>query len=416
MVTFTELPLELSLAIAKVTLSDVLVLRLVCKAFAEALMDIALRRIVIDTTGRSEIETCQLEPLKTLAEIDERHPVRGLARILEVKHWNPDPDLQVEAVGHLEAICRNLTRIESLVWSFGSVYLSPGSLNRSNAVVLQALRPMIGRLREVDLLAFQNDQVPILEDLSPLTRLLIQPHPRLPIVVAAPVWKHVINAIERSQDTLRDLILHIEPNDNPNRSIQDALDRSMSLPRLTSLALIDDLGRRSKTTTLPQLSSLQSLSLFGNREGSDIWPESQPDNIFVALKESGIRLQRVAAPQSSPLLDYLGSYEGILQDVEIADPEQPMVGSDDRKALALRFFQKIVPKHQSSLRKIVMISDDEFSGWAFGDPNTSMFMGPLPLLEWLSISIRIAGVSGHLVSTSAQMVALDLTLHARKHS
>ncbi|KAH6912259.1 hypothetical protein BKA70DRAFT_829787 [Coprinopsis sp. MPI-PUGE-AT-0042] len=397
MMNIMELPPELLSAIASTAQPrDIPKLRLVCKAFAGASIDIALRRIVVDTSGSSEIEGCRMDVLRTLAEVDEHHLVRVLARSLEIKRWSPGPGQQVEAVGHLEAICRNLTQVESLIWSWGSFHPSSGALNRSTDVV-QALRPMIACLREVDLLAFQPDQAPILEDLSLLTRFFIQPHGYLPVVVATPVWKQAVKVIERSQDTLQDLFLYIIPDNSPKLSIQDVLwnnNRPTSFPRLTSLALYVDLAIRSKSTTLPQLSSLQSLSLLGGIEESDSWPQAK-ENIFVALRQSGIRLRRVCAPQSTPLLDYLESYDGILQDVEIEDPEEPMTETDDRKALAMRFFQKIVPKHQSSLQGITMISDED-DGWAFGDVNTSMFIGPLPMLESLRISIRMAGVDHHL--------------------
>lgn len=79
-------------------------------------MGIALRRIVVDTSGPTEEERCQIDALKTLAEIQEDHPVRVLARTLEIKSFKLDPDITTEALGYLKAICRNLTRVETLVY------------------------------------------------------------------------------------------------------------------------------------------------------------------------------------------------------------------------------------------------------------------------------------------------------------
>ncbi|KAH6912260.1 hypothetical protein BKA70DRAFT_1267114 [Coprinopsis sp. MPI-PUGE-AT-0042] len=399
MVNVMELPPELLSAIAsKAPLGDVLELRLVCKGFAEALIGIALRRVVIDTNGRSEIEGCRIEPLKTLAEIDEHHSVRVLARSLEIKRWSPDSDLQVEAIGYLEAICRNLTRVESLKWSWGTSYPSFGPLTQSTDVV-RALQPMSVGLREIELLAFQNDQMTLLDDLSSLTRLIIEPRRNTSTTVAADlVWKRIASAISRSQDTLQDLVLSLEPerHDGSTHSIQDVLSNEQgltSLPRIRSLSLSTVLAMRLRWQSPVRFSSLQSLSLQ-----EDILDRVWPDRncIFVALRQSGIRLQQVAAPDSIPLVEYLASYEGTLQEVAIVDCEEMIEENRaNRTALALRFFREVIPKHQSTLRKIEITTSCD-NGWAFGDLNTIMFSDPFPMLEWLSIAIRTTGMNDHI--------------------
>ncbi|KAH6912256.1 hypothetical protein BKA70DRAFT_1535595 [Coprinopsis sp. MPI-PUGE-AT-0042] len=173
MVKFDEIPLELLSVIAKaVLLGDVLELRLVCKTFAEAMMGVALRRIVIDTTKISKVEDLQMHPLKTLAEIDEQHPVRARARTLEIKCFKLDPDLRIEALNYLKTICCNLSRVKCLVWSWVTFHSNYGSLDECNPI-LQALQPMTTCLEEVEFLAFQMDQIPLLDSLSLLKRLVI---------------------------------------------------------------------------------------------------------------------------------------------------------------------------------------------------------------------------------------------------
>jgi hypothetical protein len=99
-------------------LSDVLQLRLVCKAFAEVLMDIAFRRIVICMTMSHGKEEYRMDTLKTLAEIQEDHPVRVLARKLKIQTLDAelDPKNSADAFNYLEAICRNLKGVDSLVY------------------------------------------------------------------------------------------------------------------------------------------------------------------------------------------------------------------------------------------------------------------------------------------------------------
>jgi hypothetical protein len=101
----------------QVTLSDVLRLRLVCKPFAEAMMGIALSRIVINTASLSEEEGCRIGPLKSLAEMSqEHHPVRALARTLEIKSFKLDQGSEDEALGYLSAVARNLAGVKNLVY------------------------------------------------------------------------------------------------------------------------------------------------------------------------------------------------------------------------------------------------------------------------------------------------------------
>jgi hypothetical protein len=101
----------------QITLRDVLRLRLVCKPFAEALMGMALNRIVINTASLPGEEGCRLGPLKSLAEMSqEHHPVRVLARTLCIKSFKLDPGIENEALGYLSAVGRNLARVDNLVY------------------------------------------------------------------------------------------------------------------------------------------------------------------------------------------------------------------------------------------------------------------------------------------------------------
>ncbi|KAH6910330.1 hypothetical protein BKA70DRAFT_1424876 [Coprinopsis sp. MPI-PUGE-AT-0042] len=346
MVKITTIPPELLSTIAEAaTLGDVLQLRLVCKYFSETLTAIAFRHIVIDTRGLSAEEGCRIDALKTLAEVEERHPVRYLARKLEVRSFQLNPDLKIEALNCFTTVCRNLTRVESLVWSWGSLDSYRSVSLKDSTPIVQALQPMIPSLREVELLAFRVDQIPLLDGLSLLTRLTIKPHSFTPDEVTDPVWK-LVTGDEKSWP-----------------SIQDVLSNgceSPSLPKLRSLSLNAALAMRSKTKTLPQISSLQSLSL---RLGDIGWPQGE-NNLFIALRQSGILLQQVIAPASAPLFDYLTSYEGILREVQIEGSWELI--SETSEALmgqASRFFQDVIPKHRSSLRKIEIVTSYD-DGWA----------------------------------------------------
>ncbi|KAH6912258.1 hypothetical protein BKA70DRAFT_829782 [Coprinopsis sp. MPI-PUGE-AT-0042] len=266
---------------------------------------------------------------------------------------------------------------------------------------------MTGDLREIELLAFQNDQIALLDDLSSLSRLIIEPRCNTSKTVADRVWKRIASAISRSQDTLQDVVLSLEPESHAGsiQAIQDVLSNEKgltSLPRLRSLALGTVLAMRLRWESPVRFSSLRSLSLQGDILDR-VWPDR--DCIFVALRQSGIRLQQVAAPDSIPLVEYLASYEGTLQEVAIVDCEEMIEENRaNRTALALRFFREVIPKHQSTLRKIEITTSCD-NGWAFGDLNTIMFSYPLPMLEWLSIAIRTTGRNDHIKTF------LDRVLH-----
>jgi hypothetical protein len=99
-----------------VELSDVLQLRLVCKAFAEGLMGIAFRQIVICMIMARRKAYYPIGTLKALAEIQEDHPVRVLARTLKIETLHLEPENSAEAADYLKAVCRNLRRVDSLMY------------------------------------------------------------------------------------------------------------------------------------------------------------------------------------------------------------------------------------------------------------------------------------------------------------
>lgn len=187
-------------------------------------------------------------------------------------------------------------------------------------------------------------------------------------------------------------------HNNLKPSVQDVLlsgEGSLPFPKLRSLSLPANLGMHSRSSTLHQVSSLQSLSLCV--QGRFDWPQGHV-NIFVALRQSGILLQQVSAPASAPFLDYLASYQGILQEVRIEDSRALVSETSESGAdLAARFFRDVIPNHQSSLRKLEIATGYD-DGWAFGDLNSNMFIDPLPALEWLGIAIPVTGESKYLVS------------------
>jgi hypothetical protein len=302
-----------------------------------------------------------------------------------------------------------------MIFSNDCVAITPRD---QSVAVMKALQPMIPSLRKVELLTFESNQVPLPDGLSQLTRLVVKPYSYTTEAVDGPVWKHLIGIIERSSETLKDLALAIQPQsrDNPNQSVQDVLNTrpgSSSFPQLRSLSLPVNLGMRSQSTTLPQVPSLQSLSLpVDYRECY-----KGRDNIFAALRQSGILLQKVAAPGSVPLLDYLTSYQSILQEVTIEDSSDETSDPKESPAhLSSRFFRNVIPKHQSSLRKI-RIDASYDDGWVFGDSNTYMFLDPLPALESLNIALTVTGEKNHLVGARAPFTcALILTQCPRNNS
>ncbi|KAH6910327.1 hypothetical protein BKA70DRAFT_121262 [Coprinopsis sp. MPI-PUGE-AT-0042] len=275
-----------------------------------------------------------------------------------------------------------------------------GSYSANQPVAIQALQPILPSLRQVELLAFQGDHMLLLSSLPPLTRLVIDDL-YYNSEVGDLVWKETTRLVARSRDTLQELRLSVWPQrcDNRTPSIQDILPRSTSFPKLKSLSLNANLATRSTSMALPQISSLQSLSLSGG-VNRGAWPQEQ-DNTFVALRQSRIHLRQVTAPESPPLLDYLASYESVLERIQIEDSGQRDTElTVPRTTLASRFFREVIPRHRSSLKEIGIDTDYD-EGWAFGDSesNASMFVDPLPMLESLNMPILMNGMTAnHLVS------------------
>jgi hypothetical protein len=87
-----------------------------------AFVDLALSRVVIDTTGCSDVEGSRIDPLKTLAEVDEHHPVRVVARELKIRCFALEDDRRLEALNYLKAICRNLKGVKSFVCVLNSAW------------------------------------------------------------------------------------------------------------------------------------------------------------------------------------------------------------------------------------------------------------------------------------------------------
>jgi hypothetical protein len=250
---------------------------------------------------------------------------------------------------------------------------------------------MLPLLQDVELLDPHPDQIQLLASLPPLDRLVIRNLYTATAIDLA--WKEINNLIARSQDTLRELELADVQPKKQDSSIQDVLSDATGLPiafpKLNSLHLDVCMALLSTSTILPQLSSLQSLSLMNsifNRASAQ-----EVGSVFSALKQSNIHLRRVCGPESLGLIEYLASYEGVLQEVEIEDWDPITSGPSVHRTtvnLALQFWQEVVPKHHSTLKSIrLWTMFDDF--WAFGnsDATTSMFVKPLPRLEQVYVGV-----------------------------
>jgi hypothetical protein len=304
----------------------------------------------------------------------------------------------------------------SISWFRAATFGSGKSADFNLSTVVGALHPVLPFLKEVELQHPSPDQIPLLAGLPPLARLVVT-NPSTLTEATELLWKEMTNLIARSRDTLRELELaNAQPQKQgrPNSTLEDLLTDGTGLPtafpKLRSLSLDAGLAGCSASTALPQFSVLQSVSLT-NVFLNPSWAQ-ETETIFSALQQSQIHLRQVSAPGSLSLINYLASYEGVLQEVEIEDPERNM--NVNRTALALQFWQEVIPKHQASLKNIALFTSFD-DGWAFGDSDstTSMFINPLPRLEQVDVAVFMTGTEvNKFVSESHYILCSAKNTHA----
>ncbi|TFK19123.1 hypothetical protein FA15DRAFT_223108 [Coprinopsis marcescibilis] len=394
------LPLELVQNISgQADISDVKSLRLVCKTFAMLLAGDLFYCLVIDMSKSQD----RLEILSSLAS-DEAHPARTATRELSIHRIDLDGSSEVtsclipalQSLGNLRKL-RLRYFFTDLEWIY--------------TPVLECLKPMLPRITTLEVsrvsaeLKRPNDRQEALiaflsnPGISRLASFAIDCGGGSQQNISSALATAVANVIERSRSHLVSLAFGF-PSGTSIRNAPATTLRTIfgpsthsSFPVLTHLTLAEDVicNIRSCTPTIPQFSSLKHLTCVRKPAKRPIVVENQLNTFgfWTALANTGVRLHSIKeATATHELLNYLKSYSGELQELQIKRYRSHGDGKDKWQDLGEEFWSRIVPLHHESLR-LLHIRSNCSGWWSFGPITRHIFQShAFPELEELLLNVH----------------------------
>ncbi|KAL0576468.1 hypothetical protein V5O48_005511 [Marasmius crinis-equi] len=160
------------------------------------------------------------------------------------------------------------------------------------------------------------------------------------------------------------------------------LFRTRPLPHILSVQtlILDGWSFDLTPDVLVHLQYLRRLSLFS---GVTIEPECWSN-----LKKDGVFLRHIHICQlDDEVLDYLESFSG-LETLSFNQSFNLGTGTEQSRALAQRFYERVLPRHEDSLRELRVQPYTDAHEWGTGLNNVG-FLGGLKQLEVLEISPRV---------------------------
>ncbi|TFK19112.1 hypothetical protein FA15DRAFT_760238 [Coprinopsis marcescibilis] len=438
---FTTLPTELLQKISDETSSaDSKSLRLVCKAFAALLQKDLLHSLLIHINGQTPTAHRGLDILEHLANTRE-HAARCATQELVIDYIESpplaqDPDIKITLEefearwkASLVPALQSLTSVKKLRFRFG--------FTKSDEIftaVIGYIKSIIPRLRILEVYAIDSspcystrleETLSILNDpqLHDLTSFSLDTEGGAEVndALVASLISVAANIVKTSRTSLERFKFNIPVLNgwsalSPPRTLQNLFGQntSESLRALTHLTLdnttISDI--RSRTPTLPQLSSLTHLSC---PEPSNLHPPNAPPTnlnlphashnyrfgFWTALANTPVPLRSLRHATASPeMLAYLCSYSGELQELDISCYHTPGANAVE-EAMGIDLWDRVVQHHQPSLRVLRVSSDCE--GWGMLGAQTPedfrrQSPDPFPELQELEPSVLPHGYMGLILN------------------
>ena len=208
-------------------------------------------------------------------------------------------------------------------------------------------------------------QVP-LNDIESLTKLESIAFPSMPLAVASASIVSAVSRLYFSSSTLKSITIRNHFS-NPGLSTR-SLHMPSGSPSLRHLDLANCFIAFDEPTTLSRLSNLTSLTYSVYPPMED--PKYSPDEMWMALKASGIRLEELDLREGAmavSLVDYLSTFSGLKK------LRLNLICFTSPTGTAAQFWSTALPNHTNTLEEFILYAGEE-GEWCFSTHNRSLIV------------------------------------------
>jgi len=208
-------------------------------------------------------------------------------------------------------------------------------------------------------------QVP-LNDIESLTKLESIASPSMPLAVASASIVSAVSRLYFSSSTLKSITIRNHFS-NPGLSTR-SLHMPSGSPSLRHLDLANCFIAFDEPTTLSRLSNLTSLTYSVYPPMED--PKYSPDEMWMALKASGIRLEELDLREGAmavSLVDYLSTFSGLKK------LRLNLICFTSPTGTAAQFWSTALPNHTNTLEEFILYAGEE-GEWCFCTHNRSLIV------------------------------------------